>query len=57
MAPWVVVGGRGWVSPQHLHPLPWQLELLGGRTLRDEEVTHDAAPEYRLDLDAELEAG
>ncbi|XP_038035588.2 spectrin beta chain, erythrocytic isoform X2 [Anas platyrhynchos] len=33
------------------------LELLGGRTLRDEEVTHDAAPEYRLDLDAELEAG
>lgn len=58
VAPWVVVGGHGWVSPpQHLHPLPRQLELLGGRTLREEEVTHDAAPEYRLDLDAELEAG
>ncbi|NXL90699.1 SPTB1 protein, partial [Alectura lathami] len=33
------------------------LELLGGRTLREEEVMRDAAPQYHLDLDAELEAG
>ncbi|POI25971.1 hypothetical protein CIB84_010279, partial [Bambusicola thoracicus] len=33
------------------------LELMGGRTLREEDVVHDAAPERQLDLDAELEAG
>lgn len=30
---------------------------MGGRTLREEDVVHDAAPERQLDLDAELEAG
>ncbi|XP_042641312.1 spectrin beta chain, erythrocytic isoform X2 [Tyto alba] len=37
------------------------LELLGGRTLREglarDGVTHPEAPDYRLDLDGELEAG
>ncbi|KAK2520457.1 hypothetical protein Q9966_013385 [Columba livia] len=37
------------------------LELLGGRSLRDgltgDRVTHTEGPDYRLDLDGELEAG
>ncbi|XP_021258297.1 spectrin beta chain, erythrocytic isoform X1 [Numida meleagris] len=33
------------------------LELMGGQTLRGEDVVHDTAPEHHLDLDAELEAG
>ncbi|NXL68275.1 SPTB1 protein, partial [Chordeiles acutipennis] len=37
------------------------LELLGGRTLREglprDGVTHPEGPDYRLDLDGELEAG
>uniref|UniRef100_A0A8U7P208 Spectrin beta chain n=1 Tax=Corvus moneduloides TaxID=1196302 RepID=A0A8U7P208_CORMO len=42
-------------------PLPRQLELLGGRSLREglvrDGTTRSEAPDYCLDLDGELEAG